>query len=149
MAWHDNRERIFTVGGSNSSVSVGGTNRPCQIQVTLGLSEWYPSQRPPNLLLEFSPVRLKKQIELSPYACEILRDLSLSLDQDRVLGIEIHLIDFHSIRTFLLPENGDKSFGACDQFEFADRRFHFLVEESHVRFSFLLLESAGANSFHR
>src|SRR5215510_4164330 len=149
MTWHDNRERILTVGGSDSSGSVGRTNRPCQFQVALGLAEWYFPQCPPNLFLEFSPLRLKRQVKLSSFTCEILRELSLSLDQNWVPGIETHLIEFHSIRPFLFPKNGDKSSGACDQFEFADWRFHFLEEKCHVRFSCLLLESAWANSFHR
>src|SRR5262245_31255219 len=149
MTRHDNRERIFTVGGSNRSGSVGRTNGPCQIQITLSPSEWYFPQRSPDLFLEFSTFRLERQIKLSSFARKILRELSLGRDKDRVLGIETHLIEFHSIGTILLPENGDKSSGACDQFEFADWRFHFLEEKCHVRFSFLLLESAWANSFHR
>src|SRR5262245_57851414 len=149
MTRHDNRERIFTVGGSNRSGSVGRTNGPCQIQITLSLSEWYFPQRPPDLFLEFSTFRLERKIKLSSFACEILRDLSLRLDQDRVLRIEIQCPKLHPVWTFLLPENGDKRFGACDQFEFADGRFHLLVEKSHVRFSFFFLESVCANSFHR
>src|SRR5262245_48576566 len=149
MTRHDNRERIFAVGGPNSSGSVGQTNRPCQFHIALRLAEWYFPQRPPNLFLKFSTVRVEREIKLSSLVGKILRQLSLSLHQDRVLRIEVHLIEFHSIGTFLFPKNGDKSSGACDQFQFAHWRFHFLVEKSHIRFSFFLLESACANSFHR
>src|SRR6266404_699970 len=143
MTRHDNRERILTVGGSDSSCSVGRADGPGQIQVTLGLSQWYFSQCLPDLFLEFGPVWLKRKIKLNSFACEILRELPLSLDQDRVLGIEIHCIEFYSIRTFLLPENGDQSFGACDQFEFPDRRFHLLVEESHFVSPFFFWRAFG------
>jgi hypothetical protein len=47
--------------------------------------------------------------------------LALSLEQDRLSCVELQRCEFYSMRPFLLPENGDESGRARDQFEFADR----------------------------
>jgi hypothetical protein len=92
-----------------------------KIKVAPGLTERYCSQGLPNFLLEFGPVRLEGKIKLGSLVREILSQLSLRLEQDRMAYIEIQCIEFHSVRTFLLPENGNESVRARHQFEFTDR----------------------------
>lgn len=89
MTGNHDRERIFAVGGADGPTRFGRADRLGQIQVAPGLAERYFPQSAPNFFLKFVPARLQRKLKLSSLASEILTELSLGVEQDRMPLIEL------------------------------------------------------------
>src|SRR6202034_2857936 len=64
---------------------------------------------------------------------EVIVQLGLCLNEERMKWFFDEVFEAHSSRIIVLPKNRDQAHLACNQFELANRRFHIFIGQAHTQ----------------
>src|SRR6516165_9995136 len=121
MTRHDDRQRIFSTGGAHSPCSLRSPELFGKIAIGSCLAKWYGEQLVPYLFLERSSLHVGRDREAPPLSREVLGDLPRCFDEKRMGFPLFNFAQTNAIRILPLPQHGDQSFVARDEFQFANR----------------------------
>lgn len=122
VAGGDDRDRVAAVGGAHRPRRGGAAERAGDLSVAARLAERYRQQRVPHALLEIGAPEIQRQIEGLAPPREIIGELRLGLDQDRMTGVFDHRAELHAQRIVVRPEDRNETLFAGDQRQQPDRR---------------------------
>jgi len=120
MARHNDGQWVFAICRTDCAETRRIADRPRHLTITSSLPVGNREQLAPNPLLKCGPEKMNRQLKCRALASEVFRQLTLGLNEDRMMKIFARLLEPHALVPLVWPQHCEELRCVGDQRQWAD-----------------------------